>query len=123
MLYTFIIFRHEVITGRIIITLASVLALYIVILSPAPQTGYDVFSLQMLGQELMQVMIGFAAGLILNIAFEVFVVLGQIISTQVGLSHGKHDRSALRYHHQSHPVLCDYCDVDFFTFERPFIYY
>jgi flagellar biosynthetic protein FliR len=86
LLYTFVIFRKEVITGRIMVSLSAILGVYIVLLNPEQQPNIDVFSIQMLTQELLQVLIGLLAGLILNIVFEVFSALGQIVSTQIGLS-------------------------------------
>jgi flagellar biosynthetic protein FliR len=84
MLWTFNIFRRELITGRIIFSLASVLSFYIVALNNNVM-NMDVFSLKMLISAFFQVFIGFLAGMILNIVFEVFLAIGQIISSQIGL--------------------------------------
>lgn len=83
---TFIVFRRDFVNARIIVSLSVVLALYIVMSTSKPPVSYDLLSLAMLLQELFQFMLGFLAGFILNIVFEVFVSFGQIVSTQIGLS-------------------------------------
>lgn len=86
MLTTFILLHRDMITTRIILSLSSILSFYVLLLYPPKQFGYDYFSLQMLIQVMTQMFIGFVSALILNIVFEVFVALGQVISTQIGLS-------------------------------------
>lgn len=85
LLTTFVLFRRELITGRIIISLAFLLTFYVTLNYPNVQIVYDVFSVKMLVNLLIQVLIGFLSGLILNIIFEIFVGVGQIVSTQAGL--------------------------------------
>jgi flagellar biosynthetic protein FliR len=46
----------------------------------------DIMSVSYILQSITQTLIGFASGTIVNIAFEIFVSAGQIISTQIGLS-------------------------------------
>ncbi len=48
--------------------------------------NYDVFSFQMLLFVATQFFIGFVSGFIINIVFDVFLALGQVISLQIGLS-------------------------------------
>jgi flagellar biosynthetic protein FliR len=84
MLWTFNIFRRELITGRILFSLTCVLSFYIVALNDNVMS-MDIFSLTMLISAFFQVFIGFLAGMILNIVFEVFLAVGQIISSQIGL--------------------------------------
>lgn len=83
---TFILFRREMVNARVVISLTTILSIYVILLYQPQQINYDVYSLPMLMQMFMQFLVGFIAGLILNIVFEIFVGLGQIVSTQVGLS-------------------------------------
>jgi flagellar biosynthesis protein FliR len=85
MLWTFNLFRRELITGRIIYSLAAVLAVYVMFLKDSSVFNYDIFSMKMLVSCFMQIFVGFVAGLILNIVFDVFLGVGQIVSTQIGL--------------------------------------
>jgi flagellar biosynthesis protein FliR len=85
MLWSFNLFRRELITGKIILTLGSVLSLYVMMLDHSGIINYDIFSIKMLINASLQVFIGFVGGLILNIVFDVFLGLGQVISTQIGL--------------------------------------
>lgn len=85
MLTTFVLLRRDLITGRVIIALSSILSIYVLLLYPSAQITYDVFSLQSLIHMLFQALLGLVAGIILNIIFNVFIGVGQIISTQIGL--------------------------------------
>lgn len=85
-LSTFILFRRDSITLRITISLSAILAVYVVLIDPTKQASTDVLSIPIFIQMLYQVFIGFISALILNIIFEVFVALGQIIATEIGLS-------------------------------------
>jgi flagellar biosynthetic protein FliR len=82
----FVLFRRELVNARIIISLSAIISMYVLLFQQSTSVNYDVFSLRMLIQELFQFFVGFISGLILNIVFEVFTSLGQIISTQIGLS-------------------------------------
>ncbi len=86
MLTTFVLFRREMITARIILSLSSVLAMFALMAYTGDEIYSDMYSIQMLLQLMVQVLIGFVTGIILNIVFEVFVAIGQIASTQIGLS-------------------------------------
>jgi flagellar biosynthetic protein FliR len=86
MLTTFVLFRREIITTRILISLSGILALFGLISYSGDQIYYELYSLQMLLQIFIQVLIGVMSALILNIVFEVFIAIGQITSTQIGLS-------------------------------------
>ncbi len=83
---TFIIFRREFVNTRIIIAISAILSVYAALFNQDLRLHIDVFSLSMVLQELFQFFIGFVSGLILNIVFELFSGMGQIISTQIGLS-------------------------------------
>lgn len=82
---TFVLFRRDLITTRITFSLSFIISIYVLLAYQGAQIAYDVFSLQMLLHLLYQVLIGVTSGLILNIIFEIFVSVGQIVSTQVGL--------------------------------------
>ncbi len=86
LLTMFSLFRREMITSRIIISLSAILAFYVVMLNKNPVFSFDLFSLNMLLQLMLQVFLGFLGGFILNLVFEVFAALGQLVSTQIGLS-------------------------------------
>lgn len=83
---TFMLFRRDFVNAKIIISLSAILSVYAILFNQNIKITYDVFSLPMLLQELFQFFIGFISGLILNIVFELFSGMGQIISTQIGLS-------------------------------------
>lgn len=86
LLTTFVLFKRDLITIRIIIALSFIVSSYVLLANQNVQVTYDVFSVQMVLHMLFQVLIGILGGLILNIIFEIFVSVGQIISTQVGLA-------------------------------------
>ena len=85
LLSTFILFRRDYVNRRIIISLSGILAVYMLLFYDTTQVTYDVFSIQMIIQMMFQSFIGFVSGLILNIIFEIFMALGQVISMQIGL--------------------------------------
>jgi|SRR5579885_162758 flagellar biosynthetic protein FliR len=86
LLSTFVLFRRELITSRLVISLSIILSLYVLLAYAGKSIVYDVFSIDLLIQMLFQSFIGLVTGLILNLLFEVFVSAGQIISTQIGFS-------------------------------------
>lgn len=84
--YTFSILRREMATIKIITVLSIILSYYALLLSPPIQMKNDFFNIQYLLLSITQLIIGFTGGLILNIGIEIFTAIGQIISTQIGLS-------------------------------------
>lgn len=86
LLASFVLLRRELITSRIILSLSTILSLYVLSAYSGHPVTYDVFSIELVIQMLLQSFIGLLSGLILNIVFETFVSAGQIISTQIGLS-------------------------------------
>ena len=84
--YTFSVFRREMVTVRIILSLSVMLSLYVLLLNHPPGINEEILSFPYLLRIIVQMMIGFCAGIILNIAIEIFTSLGQILSTQIGLS-------------------------------------
>lgn len=86
MLFSITIFRREMATIRILISLALILAFYVLILTKPLPFREDVFSISFVLQSLTQTMIGFISGMFINIVLEVFSSAGQIISMQIGLS-------------------------------------
>ena len=83
---TFVFFRREIVNRRILISLSSALAFYVIMQHSEASIYNDVFSIRMTIGLFFQFFIGFIAGLILNIVFEIFVALGQIFSTQIGFT-------------------------------------
>ena len=83
---TFILFQRKYVNARVVISLSSVLALYAILITQNQPPKYELFSFSMTFDLIMQALIGFVSGLILNIIFEIFTALGQIISTQIGFS-------------------------------------
>lgn len=83
---TFVFFRREFLNARIIVALSAILALFVIIYNGSSTVNYDMVSIKMLIDSVTQFFIGFLSGLILNIVFEIFTALGQIVSTQIGLS-------------------------------------
>lgn len=84
--YTFSMFRREMATIRILLTLSFMLSLYVLALSPGQKIGSDILSLNFFMHQVVQFIIGFSAGLIMNIILDIFSAIGQVISTEIGLS-------------------------------------
>lgn len=84
--YTFSMFRREMASVRVLISLSFVLSFYVLILSKVTNISDDILSLGFFIHALVQFVLGFASGLIMNIILEVFSAVGQVVSTQIGLS-------------------------------------
>lgn len=83
--YTFSLFRREMATLKVIISLCFILSYYVIMLYPDQRLTIDIASISFLLKGVEQFLIGFVVGLILNLIIEVFTGIGQIISSQVGL--------------------------------------
>jgi len=83
---TFIVFRRQRVDPRILLALSVLLAIYVMLFYQKESSYNDLFNLKAFLEIGYQSLIGFLSGLVLNIVFEVFVAVGQIISTQTGLS-------------------------------------
>lgn len=86
MFATFTLFRRDYVSPRILIALTALLSLIVVILSPGKTVQLDPVSLQAIMLMVFQVFVGFVTGFILNIVFEIFSAVGQIIAMQIGIS-------------------------------------
>lgn len=86
LLLTFSLFRRGMIIGRIVIVLSSILSFYVLVLHNYQIPNENVFSSHIFANAILQVVLGFIGALILNVIFEVFLWMGQIISTQIGMS-------------------------------------
>jgi len=86
LLSTFVLFRKDYINTKILISLSSMVSFFAMITINNHQFKFELFSLTMFMLVIFEVFIGITAGLILNIVFEIFTAVGQIISTQVGFS-------------------------------------
>ncbi len=84
--FTISIFRREMATVRLLVSLSMLLALYALLLAKPAPLSMEIMSLKFIFQEIIQTLIGFTSGMLINIAFELFSSTGQIISTQIGLS-------------------------------------
>lgn len=83
---TFSMFRREMATLRVLISLSMILSLYVLILTkPAPLLN-ELFSLSYFMHTIVQFILGFTSGLIMNIMLDIFSAIGQVISIQIGLS-------------------------------------
>jgi flagellar biosynthetic protein FliR len=83
---TMLMFRRDLVSPKVTLSLSLILSVYVLLYFQNEKINYDVFSIQMLVEVLLQMFVGFIAGLILNIVFEVFSAFGQVLSTQIGLS-------------------------------------
>ena len=85
---TFFVFRRDMATPRIIISLGLILSFYVLMLAPQNLaiSHYDSISAYYFELMGLQLLLGFIGGIILNITFEIFYILGQFVSTQMGLS-------------------------------------
>lgn len=86
MLTTFVLFRRDLLTARVIIALSSLLSIFVLLNFPQPDIKFELFSVAILSRLFIQAIIGLISGLFLNLIFEVFIVAGQVVSTQAGLS-------------------------------------
>lgn len=84
-LYTITVFRKEMITTKVLISLSGVLSF--IVLSQTNSIALDDKAPLFL-MMFCQFVIGFALGLTVNFIFEAFQGAGQFISTQIGLSIG-----------------------------------
>lgn len=82
----FVIFRSDYVNARILLALSALLSLFVLLFDPQVSATSGNFSTEMIFTCIFQFFLGFFAGLILNIVFEIFQVAGQLISTQIGLS-------------------------------------
>jgi flagellar biosynthetic protein FliR len=85
LLITFMLFRREIVTVRVILALGSLLTLYVMLLYPNQKISLD-NSVTLFYQLFIQTGIGLLSAFILNLILEIFIITGQIISTQIGLS-------------------------------------
>ena len=85
-LYTFVLFRREMATSKIMLSLSAIISMYVLMLTPEKPLVEDIFSVTYLFKTTNQLLIGFVAGTILNICFEVATGFGQIVSSQIGLT-------------------------------------
>lgn len=85
-LTTFVIFKREMVTSRMMISLSFLLACYVLLIVNPGTSHVSLLSVESATNLIYQSLIGFMIGLILNILFEVFIAVGQIISGQIGLS-------------------------------------
>jgi len=82
---TFVVFRQNMVNSKVIVGFSSMLSLFVLVYLNHAQVQMDVFSFSMIVNLIFQVFVGFLAGLILNIVFEIFTAAGQLISTQIGI--------------------------------------
>lgn len=85
LLTTFILFRDDMINRKVLLSFGSILSIFVLVFMGNNRIAIDVFSLRMIIEVFFQMFIGFIMGLILNIIFEVFAGVGQVISGQIGL--------------------------------------
>lgn len=83
---TFSVFKHEIVTPRIVLALSVILSFYALTLAPQSIGEMELYSVAAFKLMIMQMLLGVIGGIILNIVFEMFLVLGQLVSTQTGLS-------------------------------------
>lgn len=86
LLISFMLFRSDFVSPKIIISLSTLLAIIVLLAHPNLTMSYDILSGKAILVVMTQMLMGFIGGLILNILFEIFSCAGQIISTQIGLS-------------------------------------
>lgn len=86
LMYTFVLFRREMATSKIVVSLSVVISIYVLLLTPIKPITEDILSASYLISTINQFLIGFMAGSILNICFEIATAFGQIISSQIGLT-------------------------------------
>ncbi len=85
-IFTFNVFRKGMASVKALVALAFIMSFYVIMLYDHSSIKIDVLSLHYFMATITQIVIGFCGGLILNIAVEIFTAVGQLVSTQVGLS-------------------------------------
>jgi len=86
LLYTVTVFRRAMATVRILAVLSAILSIYVLLIAQPKPIATDAMSVQFFLLMIVQGIIGFAAGTILNITFEILSAVGQIVSAEIGLS-------------------------------------
>lgn len=86
LLATFVLFKREYVSPKIAITLGFFISLYVFGIYGAQMAASSELSLPMLINVCQQGLIGVINGIILNFIFEVFLIVGQFLSIQLGLS-------------------------------------
>lgn len=84
--YSFTLFRREMATMRLLISLAMILSCYVMMLTKPVEISEDILSIPYVMHSVVQVILGLTCGIIMNIFLEVFSAVGQIVSVQIGLS-------------------------------------
>ena len=85
LLTSLFVFRREMITARIVVSISGLMAVTVVLLNPQLAVPANFGGFAMTVEMVMQIFIGMTSGLLLNLMFETFVTFGQIVSTQLGL--------------------------------------
>ena len=85
LLTTVTVLHRDKITMRMLVTISVVLSLYVILQQPKPVAEVN-FSLPIIIAMLVQGLIGFTGALIINIVFDIFIGMGQIVAIQIGLS-------------------------------------
>lgn len=86
MLTTLVFFRKLIFSTRVIAAFSAIISIYILINDPTKQLSNDLYSLNTVISILYQVLIGLMTAIVVNLILEVFLFMGQIISTQIGLN-------------------------------------
>lgn len=80
------IFRKEMFATRVIVAFSVILSLYVLFNNPIKQMSNELYSVQTIYSIFFQILIGLTSAIIVNVIIEVFLYMGQVISTQVGMN-------------------------------------
>jgi flagellar biosynthetic protein FliR len=84
--YGFTILRKQMVTSKILLSLTAVLSFYVLIILKLPKFNVEMVSISFFLHSIVQVLLGIFGAIILNVVFEIFTGIGQLISTQIGLA-------------------------------------
>ncbi len=81
------IFKKIIFSTRVMMAISVIISLYVLINDHSiKQLSNELYSLKTIYSIFYQVLIGLMTAIVVNLMFEVFLFMGQIISTQVGLN-------------------------------------
>lgn len=83
---TFKFFSRTYFNSKILVSLSAILSFYVMLFYTTNDFHYQNANVMMIPQLIFQFFLGFLSGLILNLVFEVFMGVGQIVSLEIGLN-------------------------------------
>lgn len=86
MFSAFVVFRKDYVSPRILVSLSALLSFIVLLTVQTNNLQGDLMSLKIIVLMALQVFIGFITAFVVNVIFEIFSGVGQIIAIQIGIS-------------------------------------